>query len=48
MKVKIQKEYKRRIKLILKSELKARNKMDAMNTLALSIVTYSYGVIDWK
>ena len=36
MKVKIMKEYKRRIKLALKSELNARNKIAAINTLAVS------------
>ena len=48
MKVKIRKEYKRRLKLVLKSELNARNKIVAMNTLAVPVILYSYGVIDWK
>ena len=48
MKVKIRKECKRRIKLVLKSELKARNKIAAINTLAVPVILYSYGVIDWK
>ena len=48
MKVKIKKEYKRRIKLVLKSELNARNKIAAINTLAVQVILYSYGVIDWK
>ena len=48
MKVKIRKEYKRRIKLVLKSELNARNKITAINTLAVPVFLYSYGVIDWK
>ena len=47
MKVKIRKEFKRRIKLVLKSELNARNKIAAINTLAVPVI-YSYGVIDWK
>ena len=42
MKNKIQNEYKRRIKLLLKSELKERNKMVAINMLAVPVVTYSY------
>ena len=46
MKVKIRKEYKRRIKLVLKSELNARNKIAAINTLAVPVILYSYGVID--
>ena len=48
MKVKIRKKYKRRIKLVLKSELNARNKIAAINTLAVPVMLYSYGVIDWK
>ena len=48
MKVKIRKEYRRRIKLVLKSELNARNKIAAINTLAVPVILYSYGVIDWK
>ena len=47
MKVKIRKEYKRRIKLVLKS-LNARNKIAAINTLAVPVILYSYGVIEWK
>ena len=48
MKVKIRKEYKRRIKLVLKSELNAGNKIAAINTLAVPVILYSYGVTDWK
>ena len=48
MKVMIMKEYKRRIKPVVKSELNARNKIAAINTLAVSVILYSYGVIDWK
>ena len=48
IKVKIRKEYKRRIKLVLKSELNARKKIAAINTLAVPVILYSYGVIDWK
>ena len=48
MKVKIMKEYKRRIKLVLMSELNARNKIAAINTISVQVILYSYGVIDWK
>ena len=41
MKVKIRKEYKRRIKLVLKSELNAMNKIAAINTLAVPVILYS-------
>ena len=45
MKVKIQKEYKQQIKLVLNSELNARNRIAAINTLAVPVV---HGIIDWK
>ena len=48
IKGKIQKEYKRRIKLVCKSELNARNKITAINTIAVPLILYSYGIIDWK
>ena len=48
MKVNIRKEYKRRIKLVLKSELNVRNKIAAINTIAVPVIFYSYGVIDWE
>ena len=48
MKAKIQKEYKRRISLVLKSELNARNKIAAINKLAVPVVSYSYREINWK
>ena len=48
MKVEIREEYKRRIRLVLKSELNARNKIAAINTLAVPVIFYSYRVIDWK
>ena len=48
MKAKIQKEYKRNIRLVLKSELNPRNKIAAINTLAIPVVSYGYGVINWK
>ena len=41
MKVKIRKEYKRRIKLVLKSEMNARNKIATINTLAVPVILYS-------
>ena len=48
MKVKIKKGYKQRIKLVFNSELNARNRIAAINTLAAPVVLYSYGIINWK
>ena len=48
MKEKVRKEYYRRVRLILKSELNAANRFEAVNTLAVSVVTYSFNIINWK
>ena len=47
MKEKIRKEY-RRVRLILRTELNGRNKMEAINSLAVPVVKYSFGIIDGK
>ena len=47
MKEKIQQEYYRRIRMVLKSELNAMNKIEAINTVAIPVVTYSFNVINW-
>ena len=41
MKANIKKEYKQRIKLVLNSELNARNKIVAINKLAVPVILYS-------
>ena len=46
-KEKIQKEYFRRLKTILKSKLNGGNTIKAINTRAVSIVRYRAGIIDW-
>ena len=48
IKVQNQKEYKRRIRLVLKSKLNVRNKIAAINALTVPVVLYSYGMINWK
>ena len=47
MKVKIRKEYRRRIRMVLKSELNAINKIEAINTVATPVITYSFNLINW-
>ena len=34
--------------MITKSELDAINRMEAINTLATPVVTYSFNIVDWK
>ena len=48
MKEKIRKEYYRRVRLIMKTELNAKNRIQAINTLAVPVVSYSYNVINWN
>ena len=48
MKEKIRKKYNRRVRLILRTELNGRNKIEAINSFAFSVVHYSFGIIDWK
>ena len=48
MREKIRKECFRRVRSILRSELNARNRIDAINSLALPVVTYSFTIINWS
>ena len=45
---KIRKECFRRVRSILRSELNARNRTDAINSLALPVVTHSFTIIHWS
>ena len=48
MKEKERKEYYRRVRLVLKSELNVANRFEAINTLAVPVVTYSFNIMNWK
>ena len=48
MKEKIRKECYRRISGVLRSELNAKNKLEAINTLAIPAVKYSSHVVNWN
>jgi hypothetical protein len=41
------KEYVRRLRLILSTELSAKNKMQATGSLAVPVLRYSFGIINW-
>ena len=45
IKTKAKDEYKRRLRLILKSKLHGRNQIQAINTYAIPILTYPAGII---
>ena len=48
MKEKLITEYKRRLRLILKSNLNGRNKIQAINTWAVALLRYGAGIIDCR
>ena len=48
MKGKIGKECLRRVGLILKTELNSKNKITAINSLAVPEVIYSFNIVNWN
>ena len=48
MKDNITREYKRRLRLILRSKLNGWNKITEMNTWAVAILQYGDGLLDWR
>jgi hypothetical protein len=44
----LEQEYNRRLRLILKSKLNARNKVTAIGALAVPVLRYSFGIINWR
>jgi len=44
----LKQEYNRRLRMILKSELNARNKITAIGALAVPVLRYSFGIINWR
>ena len=48
MKEKIRKECYRRIRAVLQSEMNAKNTLEAINTLAIPVVSYSFNVVNWN
>ena len=45
MKERLKQEYSRRLRMILISELKARNKITAIGALAVPVLRFSFGII---
>jgi predicted GNAT family acetyltransferase len=48
MKERLKQEYNSRPRMILKSELNARNKITAIGALAVPVLRYSFGIINWR
>ena len=47
MKERLKQEYRRRLRMILKSELNVRNKITAIGALAVPVLRYSFGINNW-
>jgi hypothetical protein len=47
-KERLKQEYRRRLRMILKSELNARNTITAIGALAVPALRYSCGIINWR
>jgi hypothetical protein len=43
----LKKEYLRRLRLVLDTELSAKNKIQAIGALAVPVISYSFGIINW-
>ena len=48
MKERLKQEYSRRLRIILKCELNGRNKIIAIGALAVRVLRYSFGVMNWR
>jgi len=46
-KEKLKKEYLRRLRLVLGTELRAKNKIQAIGSLAVPVLRYSFEIINW-
>jgi hypothetical protein len=48
MKERLKKKFTRRLRMILKSELNAKNKITAIGALAVTVLRYSFGIINCR
>ena len=46
-KEKLKKEYLRRLRLVLVTELSAKNKIQAIGSLAVPVLRYSFRIVNW-
>jgi hypothetical protein len=47
MKQKVRKEYIRRVRLVLDTQLNSQNKFKAINSLAVPVLIYSFTIVNW-
>jgi hypothetical protein len=48
MKERLKQEYRRRLRMILKCKLNARNKITAIGALAVPVLKYKFCIINWR
>jgi hypothetical protein len=48
MKEMLKQEYNRRLRMVLKSKLNARNKIKTFGAPAVPVLRYSFGIINWR
>jgi hypothetical protein len=48
MKDRLKQEHNRRLRMILKSELNAGNKITVIGSLAVPVLRYNFGIINWR
>jgi len=48
MKERLKQDYSRGLRMILKSELNARDKITAIGALTVPVLRYSFGIINWR
>jgi hypothetical protein len=48
MKERLKQEYRWRLRMMLKTELNATNKVTATGALAVPVLRYSFGIINWR
>jgi len=46
-KEKLKKEYLRKFRLVLGTELSAKNKIQAIGSLAVLVLRYCFGIVNW-
>jgi hypothetical protein len=47
-KERLMKEYLRRLRSVLDTELSAKNKIEAIGSLAVPVLRYGFGIINWR
>jgi hypothetical protein len=48
MKERLKKEYTKRLRMILKTKMNVTNEITAIGALAVQVLRYSFGIINWR